>query len=72
MIALDVTKCPQCNFPAIYSEMVNYTKNEKKCPMCECDINFQILEKIDEPIVYLKSRKVASLDLIEKEIKKDS
>ena len=72
MIALDVTKCTNCNFPAIYNEMINYTKIEKKCPMCECDLNSQVLEKIEEPIAYLKSRKVASLEMIEKEMKKES
>ena len=71
MIALDVTKCPGCQFPAIYHEFVNYTTKENKCPMCEITVNPQTLEKLDDPIVYLKSRNVASLEMIEKEMKKD-
>jgi hypothetical protein len=71
MISIDVTKCHTCQFPAIYHEIINYTNRENKCPMCENVINPQLLEKLDDPITYLKSRKVASLDMFQKEINKD-
>jgi hypothetical protein len=72
MTYLDITKCSHCNFPAIYQEFVNILKIDGKCPMCEGEMNPQLLTNIEEPIIYLKSRKVASLELIEKEKKKES
>jgi hypothetical protein len=71
MTPLDVTKCSHCHFPAIIQEFINIIKVEGKCPMCEGDINHQLIAAIEEPIAYLKTRKVASLEMIEKKKKEN-
>jgi len=64
----DLTKCPFCKFPAIMSEFINFLNlvNDKQCPMCDNVIDYQLLEIIEEPIIYLKTRKIANLELLEK------
>ena len=56
----DLSKCPHCNFPCNISEMKELLVNEVRCPMCNGEMDANLLEKIDEPINYLKGRKVAS------------
>ena len=56
----DLSKCPHCNFPAMISEMKELLVNEVKCPMCEGEVDANLMEKIEDPIAYLKGRKVAA------------
>ena len=69
VITSELTKCPSCNFPGIFSEFVSYLMNvnEKKCPMCEEAVDHQLLEKLEDPLTYLKSRKIANLELVERD-----
>jgi len=73
VISNDLTKCPSCCFPAILSELVSYLTNlnEKRCPMCEEIIDYQLLEKIEDSAGYLKTRKIANLETIEREKRVD-
>jgi hypothetical protein len=39
--------------------------------MCESECDPQLLERVDDPLTYLKTRKIASLEMAEKERKKE-
>ena len=71
VIAAELVKCPVCLFPAILSELVSYLgmSNEKICPMCEEPIDHQLLEVLEDHLGYLKSRKIANMEAVEKEAK---
>jgi WD repeat-containing protein 19 len=74
VITSELTKCPSCNFPAILSEYVSYLSNvnEKKCPMCEDPVDYQLLEKMEDPLDYLKTRKIANMETVEREKRLDT
>ena len=40
-------------------EMKNLMINDVKCPMCGGEVDPSLLQPLDDPIAYLKSRKVA-------------
>jgi len=42
----DVTTCPSCNFPAIYSEFQTFLEQDSTCPMCLSKINSDDLLKV--------------------------
>ena len=54
-----LSKCPNCNFPCNIQEMKNLMVNDVKCPMCGGEVDPNLLQPLDDPIAYLKSRKVA-------------
>ena len=54
-----LSKCPNCNFPCNIQEMKNLMINDVKCPMCGGEVDPNLLQPLDDPISYLKSRKVA-------------
>ena len=56
----DLSKCPHCNFPAMISEMKELLINQVQCPMCEGEMDANLMEKMEDPLSYLKGRKVAS------------
>lgn len=64
----ELTKCNHCSFPAIIPEFIAYLNFsiEKLCPICDEIVDIQLLEKIEDPVSFLKTRKIASLDLVEK------
>jgi len=35
----DLITCPHCQFPCIKSEMLDFLKNDRLCPMCDCEID---------------------------------
>ncbi|XP_072941751.1 WD repeat-containing protein 19 [Epargyreus clarus] len=49
----DLTACPECDFPAIYSEFVEMLQEEPKCPMCGEHVDYRRLIKIDDVSLYL-------------------
>ncbi|CAK1578047.1 unnamed protein product [Parnassius mnemosyne] len=49
----DLTACPECDFPAIYSEFVEILRDEGKCPMCGESVDYKRLTKIDDVSLYL-------------------
>ncbi|XP_068627634.1 WD repeat-containing protein 19 [Battus philenor] len=49
----DLTACPECDFPAIYSEFVDILRDEGKCPMCGESVDHRRLVKIDDVNLYL-------------------
>ena len=59
VVLKDLAKCPHCNFPFNIEEMKELLINEVKCPMCSGEMDPKLVEKINDPIGYLKSRKVA-------------
>jgi WD repeat-containing protein 19 len=71
MTAKDCTKCTHCHFPAILPELTTLLMNDRVCPMCEGNLDPQLLDKIDDSVIYLKSRKTASLEMAEKEKQKE-
>ena len=59
VVLKDLSKCPNCNFPCNIPEMKNLLVNEVKCPMCSGEVDPNLLQPLDDPSAYLKSRKVA-------------
>ncbi|KAL4704097.1 hypothetical protein ACJJTC_016355 [Scirpophaga incertulas] len=49
----DLTACPECDFPAIFSEFREILQDEGKCPMCGEIVDFRRLVKIDDVALYL-------------------
>ncbi|CAF4949564.1 unnamed protein product [Pieris macdunnoughi] len=49
----DLTACPECDFPAIYTEFVEILREESKCPMCGENVDYRRLVKIDDVTLYL-------------------
>ncbi|CAH0717439.1 unnamed protein product, partial [Brenthis ino] len=49
----DLTACPECDFPAIYSEFKEILRDEGKCPMCGENVDYRRLVKIDDVALYL-------------------
>jgi len=63
VISSDLTKCPNCHFPAITSEFKKILGNEQGvCMMCEERIDPYRLEKMEDVVPYLKSRKISRID----------
>ncbi|XP_013141538.1 PREDICTED: WD repeat-containing protein 19 [Papilio polytes] len=52
----DLTACPECDFPAIYSEFVELLQEEGKCPMCGENVDYRRLVKIDDVSLYLDTK----------------
>ena len=59
VILKQLSKCPNCNFPCNIPEMKQLLVNEVKCPMCGGEVDPNLLQPLDDPSAYLKSRKVA-------------
>ena len=59
VILKELSKCPHCNFPCNIPEMKKLLVNEVKCPMCSGEVDPNLLQPLDDPSAYLKSRKVA-------------
>jgi WD repeat-containing protein 19 len=68
VISVELSKCPHCNFPAILSEFISYLNSvtDKNCPMCDEAVDYQLLEKMEDPINYIKTRKIANMEMLEK------
>eukprot|EP01012_Entosiphon_sulcatum_P034005 TRINITY_DN4306_c0_g1_i1.p1 TRINITY_DN4306_c0_g1~~TRINITY_DN4306_c0_g1_i1.p1 ORF type:complete len:1383 (+),score=422.30 TRINITY_DN4306_c0_g1_i1:301-4449(+) len=49
MVLSDWSYCPNCKFPALYSAMTVLVQEEKTCPMCEQEVNFMAIKKVDNP-----------------------
>ncbi|XP_063635799.1 WD repeat-containing protein 19 [Cydia splendana] len=49
----DLTACPECDFPAIYSEFTELLQEEGKCPMCGENVDYRRLVKIDDVSAYM-------------------
>ncbi|RNA38921.1 WD repeat-containing [Brachionus plicatilis] len=54
LIRDDFTVCPKCDFPALYSEFMNFLESEVNCPMCSNTISRNDVKKIVEIDKYLK------------------
>ncbi|XP_033108550.1 WD repeat-containing protein 19-like isoform X2 [Anneissia japonica] len=48
--------CPQCNFPALYSEFSSLLETDDTCPMCSETVKQGKVYKIDDPSPYLHDR----------------
>lgn len=57
----ELTKCPHCNFPAMLSELRELMVNDVHCPMCDKEIDAKLMEKMDNPVPYLETRKVRKM-----------
>ncbi|KAI3389401.1 hypothetical protein SNEBB_003676 [Seison nebaliae] len=44
----DLTVCPQCDFPAIYSHFVPLLTTDHECPMCNGIIDIRMVKQIDD------------------------
>ncbi|KAL0246396.1 hypothetical protein GEMRC1_007608 [Eukaryota sp. GEM-RC1] len=49
----DLTCCPHCEFPAIYSQLVEHVSHFQSCPMCLEELSTETLEIIDNAEEYL-------------------
>ncbi|KAI6657490.1 WD repeat-containing protein 19-like [Oopsacas minuta] len=55
MILEDWTRCPHCHFPALFSELSQYTNEEgAMCLMCSLALSPRHVTKIDDPTPYLR------------------
>ncbi|XP_032511924.2 WD repeat-containing protein 19 [Danaus plexippus] len=52
----DLTACPECDFPAIYSEFKEILSEDGKCPMCNESVDYRRLVRIDDVSLYLDSK----------------
>lgn len=48
----DLTACPNCDFPAIMSELLLIVESGENCPMCSEKISMNQIVKIDDPKLY--------------------
>ncbi|KAF5289365.1 hypothetical protein FQR65_LT11876 [Abscondita terminalis] len=53
LVKLDFTVCPECDFPAIYSELLEILHFDDACPMCSEKIDPRRLVKIEDTKPYL-------------------
>lgn len=63
----DLYSCPECNFPAIGSELKAVLQNNNACPMCAKGIDVQLLEPVKDVVSYFKSRRIAKVEDKKKE-----
>lgn len=49
----DLTACPKCDFPAIFSEFIKLLETEENCPMCSEKIIKENLQKVTDINKYL-------------------
>ncbi|WAQ97925.1 WDR19-like protein [Mya arenaria] len=49
----DMTACPSCDFPAIFSEFIKLMETEENCPMCSEKVIKQNLQKVSDSHRYL-------------------
>lgn len=45
----DLTACPSCDFPALFSEFIRLLETENNCPMCNEKILKENLKKLSDP-----------------------
>ncbi|KAG5897933.1 hypothetical protein JTB14_014047 [Gonioctena quinquepunctata] len=43
----DLTACPECDFPALRTEYLEFLENESQCPMCSEKVDSRRLIKVD-------------------------
>ncbi|XP_052278623.1 WD repeat-containing protein 19-like isoform X1 [Dreissena polymorpha] len=53
LVKEDMTACPSCNFPAIFSEFIKLMETEENCPMCSEKVIKQNLQKVSDTHKYL-------------------
>ncbi|XP_064636625.1 WD repeat-containing protein 19-like isoform X3 [Lineus longissimus] len=51
----DLTACPSCEFPAIYSEFISLLETEDTCPMCSEKVMSENLSKAQDVKKYLQT-----------------
>ena len=44
----DLTLCPSCSFPALFSEFTKMIESESQCPMCQQEVNLSAVRKMEE------------------------
>uniref|UniRef100_A0A0L8I442 Anaphase-promoting complex subunit 4 WD40 domain-containing protein n=2 Tax=Octopus bimaculoides TaxID=37653 RepID=A0A0L8I442_OCTBM len=49
----NLTACPKCQFPALYSEYIKLLESEEKCPMCSETILRNELTTVTDPKMFL-------------------
>ncbi|KAJ8298131.1 hypothetical protein KUTeg_024662 [Tegillarca granosa] len=49
----DLSACPKCDFPAIFSEFIKLLETEESCPMCSEKIIKENLQKVNDSDKYL-------------------
>jgi len=49
MVLTDWSGCPKCRFPALYSALLRVAEEERRCPMCEQEIDPAQCRKVDNP-----------------------
>lgn len=62
IVLYDLYTCPECNFPSIGKEFKSILNKDPFCPLCDKELDIQLLEPVKDPIAYLKSRKIAKLE----------
>lgn len=58
----DLYVCPDCSFPAIGNEFKALLNKDNHCPMCDKEIDVQLLEPVNDVMKFIKSRKVAKVE----------
>ncbi|CAL1537974.1 unnamed protein product [Lymnaea stagnalis] len=49
----DFCACPNCDFPAIYTEYLKMLETEEICPMCSEKVNISSIQKLIDPQKYI-------------------
>jgi WD repeat-containing protein 19 len=54
MVKADFSFCPQCRFPALFSEFSKHVAKTKTCPMCEKAVSISDIEKVGDVVAWIK------------------
>ena len=49
IVLSDLTTCPSCSFPALFSGFTALVEADGSCPMCQQEVNLASIRKFDEP-----------------------
>jgi WD repeat-containing protein 19 len=58
----DLYCCPDCSFPAIGNELKPLLQKENTCPLCNKEIDLQLLEPVKDVVNFFKKRRVAKVE----------
>ena len=48
IVLSDLTICPNCGFPAIYSSFAAFVEAEHQCPMCQQEVSAQSIRRLED------------------------
>jgi WD repeat-containing protein 19 len=56
MTLADWSECPSCHFPASTAQFMNIVNVERKCPMCNEEVDLGNIRRLTDPLATLKHK----------------